>query len=85
MNFASHSVAIGKPVVAINMSYRVRLGVFLASKDILAEMQRDGLPGVGNWGLTGQQTALEWVQKYASSLGGDTNNVTVHGLSEGGV
>lgn len=76
---------IGKPVVAINMNYRVGLGGFLASKDILEDMKRDGLEGVGNWALTDQQTALEWVQKYIPGFGGDKTNVTIFGLSAGGV
>lgn len=85
VNLVSRSVALGKPVVAINMNYRVGFGGFLASKDILNDMKRDGLPGVGNWGLTDQQTALAWVQKYVSSLDGDPSNVTVFGLSAGGI
>lgn len=67
------------------MNYRVGLGGFLASKDILEDMKKDGLEGVGNWGLTDQQTALEWVQRYITSFGGDKSNVTVFGLSGGGI
>lgn len=81
----SRSVAIGKPVIAINMNYRVGLGGFLASKDILDDMKRDGLEGVGNWGLTDQQVALRWVQNYVSAVGGDPTNVTAYGLSAGGI
>lgn len=85
VNFVSRSVAIGKPVIAININYRVGLGGFLASKDMLKDMKRDGLEGVGNWGLTDQQVALTWVQSYVSALGGDPTNVTAYGLSAGGL
>lgn len=67
------------------MNYRVGLGGFLASNHILEDMKKDGLEGVGNWGLTDQQTALEWVQRYITSFGGDKSNVTVFGLSAGGI
>lgn len=85
VNLVSRSVAIGKPVVSINMNYRVGLGGFLASKDILEDLKKDGYGGVGNFGLTDQQTALEWVQKYIPTFGGDKDNVTVFGLSAGGI
>ena len=69
----------------MNMNYRVGFGGFLASKDILEDMKKDGLEGVGNFALTDQQTGLEWVQEYLPGLGGDKDNVTVFGLSAGGI
>ena len=85
VNLVTRSMAIDRPVVAININYRVGFGGFLASQDILEDMKKDGLPGVGNWALTDQQTALDWVQRYIPSFGGDKDNVTIYGLSAGGI
>lgn len=73
----SHSVTIGKPVVGITISYRVRFGGFLASKVIRTELERDGFSGNGNFGLTDQQLALNWIQRYVHEFGGDCKNVTI--------
>ena len=46
---------------------------------------RLGLPGFlfGNWGLFDQLEALKWVQSNIRSYGGDPDNVTIFGGSEG--
>lgn len=85
VNFVSHSVEKGTPVVALNFNYRVGLGGFLASSDIQKDLAKDGYEGVGNFGLTDQQVALEWVQKNISQFSGDTDNVTIYGESAGGI
>lgn len=85
VHLVSHSVAIGMPVIVITINYRVGFGGFLASDSIRDELRRDGFEGVGNFALTDQQIALEWVQKYGPQLAGDKDNVTIFGLSAGGV
>ncbi|KAF2994883.1 hypothetical protein E8E14_003096 [Neopestalotiopsis sp. 37M] len=85
VNFVSHSVSRGTPVVAVNFNYRVGLGGFLASKAIRQDLAKDGFTGVGNFGLYDQQVALHWVQKYISAFGGDADNVTIYGESAGGM
>jgi len=46
---------------------------------------RLGLPGFlfGNWGLFDQLEALKWVKSNITSYGGDPDNVTIFGGSEG--
>ena len=85
VNFISHSLSRGTPVVAVNFNYRVGLGGFLASAAIKADLERDGYEGVGNFGLHDQQVALHWVNRYIASFGGDPDNVTIYGESAGGI
>ncbi|KAF5598370.1 triacylglycerol lipase V precursor [Fusarium pseudocircinatum] len=81
----SESVRKGKPVVYASFNYRLGITGFLASKDIALDLEADGFHGNGNFGLTDQQLALEWIQKNISKLGGDKNNVTIFGESAGGM
>ncbi|KAJ5777322.1 hypothetical protein N7520_000568 [Penicillium odoratum] len=85
VNLVSHSKAVGLPILAVSINYRLGLGGFLASAKIAEELKRDGFAGNGNFGFTDQKVALDWVQKYISNFGGDPNNVTVVGQSAGGV
>lgn len=85
VNFVSHSLERGTPVIAINFNYRVGLGGFLASTAIKADLERDGFDGVGNFGLYDQQVAIHWVNRYVSLLGGDPENITLYGESAGGM
>lgn len=65
--------------------YRLGLFGFLACNDIAADLQRDGFEGNGNFGLTDQQLALEWIQKHIAVFEGDKKNVTIFGESAGGM
>ncbi|KAB2568565.1 Para-nitrobenzyl esterase [Lasiodiplodia theobromae] len=85
VNLSTFSSAIGAPIIAISINYRVGLFGFLASHSIAADLATDGLAGAGNFGLTDQQTALRWVQRYIPSVGGDPDNVTIFGESAGGM
>ncbi|KXJ87449.1 Alpha/Beta hydrolase protein, partial [Microdochium bolleyi] len=82
-HFAGYSAKRGTPCIYISINYRLGLGGFLASQAIKDELARDGFAGVGNFALTDQQVALQWVQKYIGHLGGDPNNVTLMGQSAG--
>ncbi|KAJ5098808.1 para-nitrobenzyl esterase [Penicillium argentinense] len=85
VNFVSHSVEIGWPVLVVNFNYRLGLGGFLASEQISEELKRDGFAGNGNFGFTDQKVASEWVAKYIASFGGDPDNVTAFGQSAGAI
>ncbi|KAH7125799.1 putative carboxylesterase [Dactylonectria macrodidyma] len=81
----SESVRKGRPVVYASFNYRLGITGFLASKDIAQDLEADGFEGNGNFGLTDQQVALEWIQKNISKFGGDKTNVTIFGESAGGM
>lgn len=63
--------------IVVQLNYRVGLYGFLAA----AEVEKDG--SINN-GLKDQRKALEWVQKYITSFGGDPSRVTLGGASAGG-
>ncbi|KAM0548772.1 hypothetical protein ACHAPJ_009768 [Fusarium lateritium] len=84
-NFVSHGLQHGLPVVSVTINYRLGLGGFLASKQIQQDLEKDRYEGVGNFALTDQQTALEWVQRYIKCFNGNPDSVTIFGESAGGI
>ena len=84
VNLVKKSVEENMPILVVNFNYRVGIGGFLASQAIQEDLEKDGLAGCGNFGLTDQLLALEWVNKYISHFGGDKENVTIVGESAGG-
>lgn len=66
----------GSPVIYVAMNYRVGIFGFAASS---ALNETDSL----NAGLLDQRLALEWVQKNIAAFGGDPDNVTIFGESDG--
>ncbi|KAG8170050.1 hypothetical protein KVR01_000795 [Diaporthe batatas] len=85
VKLVDHSTSIGAPIIGVTINYRVGLFGFLASSAIADDLNADGLAGAGNFGLTDQQTALHWVNRYIASVGGDPENVTIFGESAGGM
>ncbi|KAJ4250196.1 hypothetical protein NW762_012011 [Fusarium torreyae] len=72
------SIDIGKPIIGINVNYRLGASGFMTSK----ELRQAGYKS--NRGLHDQVVALRWVQQYISGFGGDPRQVTVSGESVGG-
>ena len=66
----------GMPVIYVAMNYRVGVFGFAASP---ALNDSDSL----NAGLLDQRLGLAWVQKHISAFGGDPDNVTIFGESDG--
>lgn len=61
----------GKPIIMISIQYR--LGALGWMK----------VNGQGNWGFRDQQAALKWIKLHVKDFGGDSENITVLGLSAG--
>ncbi|KAL0948885.1 hypothetical protein HGRIS_009001 [Hohenbuehelia grisea] len=72
------SVHSGEPLMVVVPNYRLNGLGFLAGKEVKEA-------GVSNLGLQDQRFALQWVQKYISSFGGDPDRVTISGVSAGAV
>lgn len=70
------SVAMGTPIVAASVNYRLSGWGFLWSSEV-AEA------GAGNLGYKDQRLALEWVQENIAAFGGNPDEVTIWGESAG--
>ncbi|KAL2786639.1 Alpha/Beta hydrolase protein [Aspergillus keveii] len=73
------SMTNNRPVVGVNINYRLGVFGFLASQ----ELESHGYQS--NNGLHDQRTALLWIRKYIRGFGGDPDQITVVGESAGGV
>ena len=65
-------------VVIVTVNFRNNVFGFLA----LPELDKEGTPS-GNFGLQDQLMALKWVQANIAAFGGDSENVTIFGVSGG--
>ncbi|XP_044515655.1 liver carboxylesterase 1-like, partial [Gracilinanus agilis] len=63
-------------VVVVAIQYRLGIFGFFSTGDEHAR---------GNWGYLDQVAALHWVQKNIGYFGGDSNSVTIFGVSAGGI
>ncbi|KAJ9459828.1 Crystal protein [Diplonema papillatum] len=75
---AARSRTRGKDAVIVSLNYRLNIFGFLGSDRLRAADN-----STGNFGFQDQRVALQWVQKYISSFGGNPNDVTVLGASAG--
>ncbi len=76
----SHFVRDGAVLVSIN--YRLGALGFFAHDAI--RKSAAGVPG-GNYGVMDMIAALEWVRGNIDEFGGDSSNVTIFGMSAGGM
>ncbi|KAM3966209.1 juvenile hormone esterase-like [Aphomia sociella] len=67
---------VKKNVIVVSLNYRLGVLGFLCL---------DSKDAPGNMGLRDQVEALRWIQKNINQFGGDPNNVTIFGVSAGGV
>ena len=70
------SVAVGKPIVAIGLNYRLSALGFITSKEVTKE-------GATNLGFRDQRLALRWINENIKAFGGDPSKVTIWGESSG--
>ncbi|CAK7218971.1 hypothetical protein SEUCBS140593_003735 [Sporothrix eucalyptigena] len=73
------SQEVGKPIIAVNINYRIGAPGFLTSAELRAAGYKP------NNGLRDQRVALSWIKDYIKGFGGDPDNMTVAGESAGGV
>ncbi|KAF2633661.1 alpha/beta-hydrolase [Macroventuria anomochaeta] len=72
-----NSVKIGKPIIGVNINYRLSAWGFLSGSEEIKES------GEMNLGLRDQRLALQWVQDNIEAFGGDPEKVTIFGESAG--
>ncbi|KAL2820906.1 Alpha/Beta hydrolase protein [Aspergillus cavernicola] len=76
--FVKLSIEKNLPIVAVSVNYRLGAFGFLTSD----ELRKAGYKA--NNGLRDQRVAIEWVRKHIHQFGGDSDNITVAGMSAGG-
>ncbi|KAF4456815.1 alpha beta-hydrolase [Fusarium albosuccineum] len=76
--FVALSIDLVRPVIAVNINYRIGAPGFLTSPELRSAGCKT------NNGLRDQRAALRWIQEYIGGFGGDPRNVTVMGQSAGG-
>jgi para-nitrobenzyl esterase len=69
-----------KGVVVVTIHYRLGPFGFLTLPELKGENPEGS---VGNYGISDQIVALQWVHENISAFGGDPNNVTIFGESAG--
>lgn len=72
----NQSVAIGKPIIAVSLNYRLSLWGFTSSNELASD-------GSLNIGLRDQRLALHWIQENIQAFGGNPRKVTIWGESAG--
>lgn len=68
------SVEMGKPIMVVQVNYRVAALGFMSSKELEQEGQL-------NNGLYDQRLGLQWVQDNIAKFGGNAGKVTIWGES----
>ncbi|KUI56254.1 Lipase 4 [Cytospora mali] len=67
---------MGRPIIAVDMNYRLGMWGFLQTPALVAE-------GSSNAGLLDQRLALQWIQENIAAFGGDPDRVVLWGESAG--
>ncbi|THW59952.1 hypothetical protein D6D19_10178 [Aureobasidium pullulans] len=81
--FVAQSLANGKPIIAVNINYRLNVFGFGCSDSIIATQNASSPIKGGNFGLGDQRRALEWVVRNIGHFGGDNERITIGGQSAG--
>ncbi len=72
-------------LVVVEVAYRLNAFGFLATHELSTEFnQTNNVYTSGNYGISDQILALQWVQENIKAFGGDPKRVTIAGQSSGG-
>lgn len=76
----------GKPVILVNVNYRLGLLGFLSCSDLFNEQKQflQSEKPLGVVGLDDQRQAFRWIHDHIAGFGGDPSNITTFGESAGG-
>ncbi|EXJ79515.1 hypothetical protein A1O3_07794 [Capronia epimyces CBS 606.96] len=80
---AIRALNLGKPMIVVNINYRLNIFGFAASHDLLKVQEGASAKGC-NFGLRDQKVALTWISQNISAFGGDPERITIGGHSAGG-
>jgi para-nitrobenzyl esterase len=80
-NVSATTLAANNNVVVVSINYRLGIFGFMDVSLLGGEKYRTSASS----GILDQRLALEWVQRNIAHFGGDPQNVTVFGVSAGGV
>jgi carboxylesterase type B len=69
----AHSVEIGRPVVVVNVTYRLNVFGFFSSSDLKKDVEQDGEDVYGSWGIDDTRLAVQWVGSPILWVGMDTD------------
>ncbi|ORY15162.1 Alpha/Beta hydrolase protein [Clohesyomyces aquaticus] len=72
------SVAIGKPIIAVSVNYRLSMWGFPVGDEVVES-------GNANLGFRDQRLGMHWVKENIAAFGGDPSKVTIWGESAGGL
>jgi len=72
-------------VVVVTINYRIppSAGLLESPKEQAAPGEEDGADGAVNWGVYDQKLALDWIRKHIHNFGGNPQEITLMGHSNG--
>ncbi|KAK3813215.1 MAG: Carboxylesterase family-domain-containing protein [Benniella sp.] len=84
-NIVKQSIVKGTPVVVVTVNYRIppSAGLLESPKEQATPSDEDGADGAVNWGVYDQKLALEWIRKHIHNFGGNPQEITLMGHSNG--
>ena len=82
---ASYAASIAKPVITVNIGYRLNWLGSLVCHDMIEEYASNPLSPHGPFNLTiqDQRNAFAWIHRFIGGFGGDASNITAFGESAG--
>ncbi|KAI8363667.1 Carboxylesterase family-domain-containing protein [Mortierella sp. GBAus27b] len=82
-NIVKQSVAKGTPVVVVTINYRIAQSAGLLEGPTKQANLEEDCEADMEWGVRDQKMALEWIRKHIHNFGGNPNEITLMGHSNG--